>query len=165
MDWVRAQCAALGGDDFSAAVLALVALVTVATAAWAVIVVSLATIPPCRGLAIALTPRLLRGALFVGVTSALAVPAAHAEERGVDGLRLPDRPTVAGRLEPDHDPVVVRRGDTLWALAAAHLGRSADDASTARAVDRWHAANADVIGSDPDLIHPGQRLTPPKDRS
>jgi nucleoid-associated protein YgaU len=26
---------------------------------------------------------------------------------------------------------------------------------------RWYAVNADVIGQDPDLIHPGQRLRIP----
>ena len=164
MEWFGAQIAAVGGVDFPAAVLALVSLVTAAIALWAVVVVALASIPACRGLAVALTPRILRGVLSVGVSSALAVPAAHAEDRGVDGLRLPDRPTVAAPAEPTAE-VVVRAGDTLWAIAQADLGRSADDASTVRAVERWHAANTHVIGPDPDLIHPGQRLTPPKDRA
>ena len=149
MEWFGDQVAALNGDDFHAAVLALVRLVTVAVAFWTLVIVP--------------TRRLMRGVLFVGVTGALAFPAAHAEDRGVDGLRLPDRPMVAGAVEPDVR-VVVRSGDTLWAIACAHLRSGADDASTARAVDRWYAANAGVIGDDPDLIHPGQRLTPPKDR-
>ncbi|MGK5631919.1 transglycosylase family protein [Streptomyces sp. URMC 123] len=43
----------------------------------------------------------------------------------------------------------VRPGDTLGAIAAAHN----------TTWQRLHAANADVIGANPDLIFPGQRLT------
>lgn len=167
MGWIGDQVAALRGDDFPAAVLALVSLVTLVMATWGLLVVSLASVPALRGFAIALTPRVLRGVVFAGVAGALTVPAAHAEDRGVDGLKLPDRPLVAAS-EPQrvHPTVVVRRGDTLWAIARAHLGSRPDLASTAREVGRWHQTNRDVIGPDPDLIHPGQRLVPPsKDRS
>jgi nucleoid-associated protein YgaU len=168
MGWIGDQVAVLRGDDFPAAVLALVSLVTLVLATWAVLVIVLASIPALRWLAVTLTPRILRGVVFAGVAGAFTVPAAQAEEdRGVDGLRLPDRPLVAA-AEPPHvqHPVVVRRGDTLWAIARAQLGSRADVASIAGAVGRWHHANRHVIGPDPDLIHPGQRLTPPsKDRS
>ena len=89
------QIAALRGDDFPAAVLALISLVTVLVGTWALLVAALASIPALRGLAVAFTPRILRGVLFAGVAGALGVPAAQADDRGVDGLRLPDRP--AGR--------------------------------------------------------------------
>ncbi len=65
------------------------------------------------------------------------------------------------RSDPDEQVVAVRRGDTLWSLAAAHLGPEATDAEIARAWPRWHAANADVIGPDPHLLRPGTVLTPP----
>ncbi|NLJ55303.1 MAG: LysM peptidoglycan-binding domain-containing protein [Intrasporangiaceae bacterium] len=58
-------------------------------------------------------------------------------------------------------PVTVRRGDTLWDLAAAHLPPGATDAEIATEWQRWHAANRAVIGPDPDLILPGQILTIP----
>ena len=167
MGWIGDQVAALRGDDFPAAVLALVALVTLVVATWALLVVWLASIPALRGLAVALTPRILRGVMFAGVAGALTVPVAQAEDRGVDGLRLPDRPLVAPS-DPQHvqHSVVVRHGDTLWDIVQAHLGSRADMATTARAVELWHDTNRDVIGPDPDLIHPGQRLDPPsKDRS
>jgi nucleoid-associated protein YgaU len=167
MGWIGDQVAALRGDDFPAAVLALVSVVTLVLMAWALLVVSLASVPALRGIAVVLTPRILRGMAFAGVAGALAVPAAQAEDRGVDGLRLPDRPLVAAS-EPQRveQTVVVRRGDTLWAVARARLGFRADVVSTAREVRRWHHANRDVIGRDPDLIHPGQRLdAPSKDRS
>lgn len=57
--------------------------------------------------------------------------------------------------------VTVRRGDTLWDLAAAHLPTEATDAEIAASWQRWHLENRDVIGSDPDLILPGQILTVP----
>jgi nucleoid-associated protein YgaU len=59
------------------------------------------------------------------------------------------------------EEIVVRRGDTLWAIAARHLGSDATDDEVARAWPRWWAANHAVIGDDPDRILPGQRLTPP----
>ncbi len=57
--------------------------------------------------------------------------------------------------------VVVQRGDTLWDIAARHLGAGASPASIAEHWPRWWAANAEVIGADPDLILPGQVLRPP----
>ena len=163
MGWIGDQIVALRGDEFPAAVLALISLVTVVVGAWALLVAVLASTPALRGIAVAFTPRILRGLLFAGVAGALTVPAARAEDRGVDGLRLPDRPMVDGAAEPAAKPstVVVQSGDTLWAIARGRLGPDADVATTAREVDRWHDANREVIGGDPDLIHPGQRLDPP----
>ena len=57
--------------------------------------------------------------------------------------------------------VVVRTGDSLWGIAANQLGRDSTPARTAAAWPRWYAANRAVIGADPDLIKPGQRLAPP----
>ena len=65
----------------------------------------------------------------------------------------------AGRTVDEH--VVVRRGDTLWAIAARHLGRGADAAEIAREWPRWFAANRTAIGADPDVLQPGQLLRPP----
>lgn len=60
-------------------------------------------------------------------------------------------------------PVVVEPGDCLWRIAADYLGDAPDDAAVDRAWRRWYAANRRVVGADPDLIHPGQRLVPPPD--
>lgn len=57
--------------------------------------------------------------------------------------------------------VVVHRGDTLWAIAAQHLGPDATAEEVAEAWPRWHEANRAVIGDDPHLILPGQQLLPP----
>ncbi len=57
--------------------------------------------------------------------------------------------------------IVVRRGDTLWDIAARVLGPNASVAEIAASWPRWHAANRSTIGPDPDLILPGQLLRPP----
>ena len=57
--------------------------------------------------------------------------------------------------------VTVRQGDTLWAIAARHLGPDASDAQIAAAWPVWYASNALLVGPDPDLILPGQVLTVP----
>ncbi|WP_225224551.1 LysM peptidoglycan-binding domain-containing protein [Cellulomonas sp. JH27-2] len=59
------------------------------------------------------------------------------------------------------DVVVVRPGDTLWSIAADHLGSDASTRDVAAAWPAWFHANADEIGDDPDHIVPGQRLTVP----
>ena len=61
--------------------------------------------------------------------------------------------------EADH--VVVHRGDSLWSIAARHLGEQATDADVADAWPRWYAANRELIGEDPDLLLPGQVLVVP----
>ncbi len=59
------------------------------------------------------------------------------------------------------DAVVVRRGDSLWAIAARVLGPAASDAEIAATWPRWFDANRGVIGPDPDVITPGTVLRPP----
>jgi len=58
--------------------------------------------------------------------------------------------------------VVVRRGDSLWRIAARHLGPQVTEAQVAAAWPRWYAANRAVVGPDPNLLLPGQRLIPPR---
>jgi hypothetical protein len=87
-------------------------------------------------------------------------PAPPPPRRDLGGdIRLVSSPAAAGRQV--HDDVVVRRGDSLWAIVAAHLGPQASAAEIAAEWPRWYAANRTVIGPDPDLLHPGQRLRPP----
>lgn len=64
-----------------------------------------------------------------------------------------------GSAEPD--TVVVRTGDTLWDIAARQLGPEADAAAIATEWPRWHEANREAIGADPDLLLPGMVLVPP----
>lgn len=91
-------------------------------------------------------------------------PSAPRVRKQADPTLLGARPSVADRTGADRsgaDEVVVHRGDTLWSIAAAHLGHDAGDAEVARAWPRWFEANRDVIGDDPDLLLPGQVLRVP----
>jgi LysM domain len=136
-------------------------------------------------LGIGITAGLATGASAVGsaplpLTAPSPVPA-HTPHPGISSLPdpgwVPTAPTV--RPQPDvrvlspvprddsaerdspHE-VVVHRGDSLWAIAARHLGPAASDAEIADAWPDWYAANRHVIGSDPDLLLPGQVLRAPE---
>lgn len=98
------------------------------------------------------------------------VPATAAADRAaLAGLELPDR-MVAGEagLAPTQgsprasdttqpDTTVVRPGDSLWQIADTHAP-GASDAEVDRLWREIWRLNRDVVGADPDLIHPGTRL-------
>lgn len=90
----------------------------------------------------------------------------------LDGLPYPERPAQRAPSTSPQQAVpvatpgathhTVRPGDTLWSITSAHLsadGTTPAVADVARAVVRLHEANRPVVGDDPDLILPGQRLT------
>lgn len=80
----------------------------------------------------------------------------------LDGLPLPDRTLGApARRGPDGNHVVVRPGDTLWGIAAAHLPAGSSTGDVDRAWRVLYAGNRSLVGSDPDLIRPGMRLQIP----
>lgn|GEM_PF-3311473 len=60
------------------------------------------------------------------------------------------------------DAVIVRPGDTLWAIAARTLGPHAGPAQITREWHRWYEHNREVVGNDPDLLPVGLRLLPPR---
>lgn len=67
-------------------------------------------------------------------------------------------PRVAATASPEATHLV-RPGDTLWSLATSALAESdAPHGDVAATVAHLHRANRAVIGADPDLIVPGQRL-------
>ena len=98
----------------------------------------------------------------------------------LSGLTLPDRATGAG-LATAARPAIVRRaspgragrsqpgprfvdvhpGDSLWRIAQSLLRPGATDLEITRGWQRIQRVNADRIGADPDLIHPGTRLAVP----
>jgi Tfp pilus assembly protein FimV len=104
----------------------------------------------------------------IAPSAATADPADH-----LTGLPLPDRAATSGPPAPraPHIPPVsdasethvVSPGDTLWSIAGARLPATTTDAEVAEAVVRWHTTNRAVIGADPDLLRPGQVLTPPQE--
>jgi hypothetical protein len=140
----------------------------------------------CGGLARCLSrlvlPASLRTAsgLALGVGLVVAAPAAAAAPAaepaavtvpdwptGDEGPAAPAPPDWPTRSEVAAEHVVVP-GDCLWRIAEDRLletGAPDTAADVADAVDRWWTTNADVIGPDPDLIHPGQVLLPPADAS
>ena len=87
------------------------------------------------------------------------VAPAATSEAPTEPLALLVRRPHRGHVVSDH--VVVRRGDTLWDIAARALGPDASVANIAASWPGWYAANRSSIGPDPDLILPGQRLRPP----
>jgi hypothetical protein len=132
----------------------------------------------------------LCGAALTGSLSSLTAPALADETSGGEdaparllaGLRLPERVAVTPAAHQDRapDPVaepasrrvdqpaaapvttlVVARGDNLWNLAAEQLGAHPSEEETAAAWQAVYALNRELIGPDPDLIRPGQRLVLP----
>ena len=84
-------------------------------------------------------------------------PPPSAAVLGVEGARQPSAATPGETTTQ----VVVQRGDSLWAIATRHLGPGATNAGIATEWPRWYAANRAVIGRDPNLLLPGQRLIAP----
>lgn len=153
--------------DLPTALFHLTAALLAAALAWAVLVTLLATWKPTAHLARALTPRVIRAAVFTTVSGTLALSPAHAAD-GLDGLPMPTRGVtvhepavrpVSATISPDDH--VVGPGDSLWAIAASSLPPDTPAAGIAQASDDWYSANRAVIGDDPDLIQPGQVLTAP----
>lgn len=109
-----------------------------------------------------LVRRLVLAACGVALAGALVSPVAHAStpHPGPDpvaGLPLPERAVGPAHAARDRT-VVVRPGDTLWALAAVALPAGASETAVAAAWRRTYQLNRAVIGADPDLIRPGQVL-------
>ena len=77
------------------------------------------------------------------------------------GLPLPDRPVGPriGSVTPA--AVTVRTGDSLWTIAEREAGPAASRTELASYWLRLQALNADALGAEPDLVHPGQTLRLP----
>ena len=88
-------------------------------------------------------------------TSVMAHASSRTEERVGTDLPPLDRPAELAQV------VTVGPGECLWSIAARHLGPAATDAEIAGAWPDWYAANRTVIGADPNLLQPGQRLVVP----
>jgi LysM repeat protein len=118
------------------------------------------------------TRRLVLLACGAAVAAGTALPVQASGGDGAEvlvGLPLPERavaPATSGRpaapiassVATTVDTYVVRPGDSLWSIAHAHPAPRGD------VEDRWRAIwrhNRDVVGDDPDLIHPGQALRLP----
>ena len=76
-------------------------------------------------------------------------------------LAAPATRASAGEGGLPDEGVTVQAGDTLWDIAARHLGPGVSDLDIALQWPRWYEANRGVIGQDPDALLPGQILQPP----
>ena len=127
-------------------------------------------------LADVVTPSVLRTVLVAGLgLTVVTGPAALATSASSPGTTSPAATTWAGddaavrraalpqldRPAEDRPVVTVQAGDCLWTIAARALGPEATDAQIAAAWPSWYAANRAVIGADPNLLQPGQRLVAP----
>lgn len=88
----------------------------------------------------------------------------------VAGTTTPAPPAAGTPPVPPLDPdpghpapstVVVKPGDSLWLLTAQRLDPTATDGQIAVAWPEWYRRNRSVIGKDPNLLRPGQRLAVP----
>ncbi len=115
------------------------------------------------------TPPADGGALTVGFVPA---PSRPAPSQRVPSQAVPDRTaqnavqdiSSGGAAQPapaNSGTYTVARGDSLWRITARLLGPEASDIAINTAWPELYAANADAIGSDPALIHPGLVLTLP----
>lgn len=78
-----------------------------------------------------------------------------------DVARSPRAHERPGRPERPPAVLVVGPGDSLWTLARGRLGGDAPAARVLALTVALHRANRAVVGADPDLVHPGQRLRVP----
>lgn len=161
------------GTDLTLVATGLLVVVT----AWATAVLTAILVATLRGRSLTTAVRwcpatwrpLVLAACGAGLALATATPgfaSPGAEHPRADpvlvGLPHLD-PPLGGAPSPSATParpaedIVVRPGDSLWSLASRrHPGAS--EATIARAVAALYSENRQVIGADPGLIVPGERL-------
>ena len=163
------------GDTFDTVLVRGCAAAVTAATCWLWVVATVVTTDALRGLVTVRRgiPAGVRTALLVlggaAIAGGLASPAVAAGQETAGpqvlaGLRLPERvavsPAAVASAQPVRMPaetaVEVAPGDTLWDIAARRLDAGAS----------WptiYALNRDVIGPDPAMITPGQRLVLPSE--
>ena len=159
------------GDTFDTVLVRGCAAAVTAATCWLWVVATVVTTDALRGLVTVRRgiPAGVRTVLLVlggaALASGLASPVVAAGQgpagpHVLAGLRLPERVAVAPAAvaaplaSPTETAVEVAPGDALWDIAAHRLGAGAS----------WpaiYALNRDVIGPDPGVIRPGQRLVLP----
>jgi LysM domain len=158
--------------QFDGLLVAVAAWALVGCAAWAVVIGLAAVVEATSAGRLPATawvgcPRSLRRLLFAGLgvalvgTGPLQTSATASTEAP---LPVPARPVGTVQADNEADPrpgLVVRPGDSLWRIAEQRLHSSASTDEVATLVHRLHHLNRGVIGPDPDLIRPGQRLAVP----
>ena len=163
---------------YDALLLALAAWVLIGCAAWAVLIGIAAVVETTSAGRLPATawvgcPHSLRRLLLAGLGVALvgAGPLQSSATASTEAPPLPVPTRPAGTVQAGTHPadnqggpragLVVRPGDSLWRIAEQRLHSSASTDEVAALVHRLHHRNRGVIGPDPDLIRPGQRLAVP----
>jgi hypothetical protein len=153
------------GPGYDDLLLALAAWVLLGCAAWAMAIVVAAVVETTssgrfRATAWVGCPPSLRRLLLTGLGVALVgAGPVQPPASGSAGTPLPVPARPVGSVH--NDKLIVHHGDTLWQLAADRLRSSASPGDVATLVADLHQRNRKVIGPDPDLIRPGQRLAVP----
>jgi hypothetical protein len=158
--------ASAGGLVVAVTALALLLLLNVAAACLG------SALAPLDALAAGITPASVRRLAFALCGVAMTAPAvggaATADDSGpfpplrgacapsVTGLPLPDLPS-----SPRATMIAVHYGDSLWSIAESELPAQAPSSAVAAQAALLYTANRRIIGTDPDLILPGQRLDAP----
>jgi nucleoid-associated protein YgaU len=106
-------------------------------------------------------PRIGRAVLGVAVATAVTGGGVALAQPDDGGSPHPPAISVSWPIRPTHPrSVVVTPGDSLWTIAARRLERPTA-VRVAAAWPHWWRTNRRVVGPDPNLIRPGQRLLAP----
>jgi hypothetical protein len=124
-----------------------------------------ATTTPSRAASVPGVQPALPPLAWPGPTPPLTLPTAHATAHATAHTTAHTSADPPAGPAPSRAVVVVRPGDSLWSIAAGALGPRPTNARVALAWPRWWSTNRAVIGPDPDLILPGQRLLAPADET
>lgn len=163
------------------------ALAVVLTLLWHALRAAGTSAAPLRAAALRIAPRAARSALTAALGGSLAAavltgpavaaspspawPLSPAASSPLDPAWPLSDPSPAAPEEPPEAPPesptesatqhhVVVKGESLWQIATQQQP-DASDAQLARAVEELTAANRTLIGTDANLILPGQRLVLP----
>lgn len=126
-------------------------------------VTSVSLVPRRMRLTIAAVVVLVAGAGTLRIPASAATPP-PAVRLDSDGWSVYDGPDEL-HPQPVSERYLVEPGDSLWRIAQSILTADGANAGSAEIGAYWraiYASNRDVIGDDPDLIHPGQELELPR---
>lgn len=120
------------------------------------------------GLTVALQGPMTAGATTLTATATTATAGPAVPDWPADPAENAGTPTPPSQQQQGTSSTgthVVVPGDCLWDIAEDRLrtasGQPPSAADVAGAVSAWWSQNRAVIGDDPDLVLPGQVLTPP----
>lgn len=105
-----------------------------------------------------LLPTFLRAALGIGLAMTFVQPA-HASSQPIIVDRVVEVET--STPEVSDQTYVVKKGDSLWKIAEAHLPENTSVSEIDTAWRKLWDQNRDIIGDNPSLIYVGQRLVLP----